>query len=130
MIRAYRKHLNIVSKIYMNNNTAIAPTTDCSSSFASLPVDSTYRTNQTCKEQAAVTYRRYRTQRDEGNEISTRSRGRPRVGPFNHVPDAYVLQFSRLRPLNLGRMDKECPHCYLLYWIDKRQETFSLKNPS
>ncbi|CEI88694.1 hypothetical protein RMCBS344292_03074 [Rhizopus microsporus] len=27
-------------------------------------------------------------------------------------------------------MDKECPHCHALHWIDERQETSSLRNPS
>ncbi|CEG72551.1 hypothetical protein RMATCC62417_08094 [Rhizopus microsporus] len=27
-------------------------------------------------------------------------------------------------------MDKECPHCHALHWIDERQETSSLSNPS
>ncbi|PHZ11007.1 uncharacterized protein RHIMIDRAFT_194869, partial [Rhizopus microsporus ATCC 52813] len=33
-------------------------------------------------------------------------------------------------PLNLGRMDKECSHCHALHWIDERQETSSMRNPS
>ena len=27
-------------------------------------------------------------------------------------------------------MDKECSHCHALYWIDERQKTSSLRNPS
>ncbi|CEI94958.1 hypothetical protein RMCBS344292_09159 [Rhizopus microsporus] len=46
------------------------------------------------------------------------------------MPAAYISQLSRLRPLDLGRMDKECPHCHVLHWIDERQETSSMRNPS
>jgi hypothetical protein len=27
-------------------------------------------------------------------------------------------------------MDKECPHCHALHWIDERQEISLMKNPS
>ncbi|ORE15182.1 hypothetical protein BCV71DRAFT_274273 [Rhizopus microsporus] len=43
---------------------------------------------------------------------------------------AYISQLFRLRPLGFGCMDKECTHCYSLHWIDERQETPSLRNPS
>ncbi|ORE00884.1 hypothetical protein BCV72DRAFT_180820, partial [Rhizopus microsporus var. microsporus] len=45
-------------------------------------------------------------------------------------PAAYISQLSRLRPLDLGRMDKECSHCHALHWIDERQEASSMRNPS
>jgi hypothetical protein len=43
---------------------------------------------------------------------------------------AYISQLSRLCPLDLGRMNKEYPHFHPLHWIDERQETSSLRNPS
>ncbi|ORE22587.1 hypothetical protein BCV71DRAFT_247426 [Rhizopus microsporus] len=52
-----------------------------------------------------------------------RPRGRSRAEPV-----AYISQLSRLRPLVLGHIDKECSHCHALYWIDERQETSSLSN--
>ncbi|ORE15213.1 hypothetical protein BCV71DRAFT_154103, partial [Rhizopus microsporus] len=84
---------------------------NCSSCHAPLPVDSAYRTCQTCREQVAATRRRR-----EDLELNL-------LRPF-------LLPISRLRPLNLGRMDKECLHCHALYWIDERQEISSMRNPT
>ncbi|ORE22981.1 hypothetical protein BCV71DRAFT_281027 [Rhizopus microsporus] len=76
----------------MNNDTVTALTTNCSSCRAPLPVDLAYRTCQTCRERVAATRRRRRT-----------------------IPAAYISHLSRLRPLDLGRMDKECSHCHVLH---------------
>ncbi|CEI87497.1 hypothetical protein RMCBS344292_01908 [Rhizopus microsporus] len=59
-----------------------------------------------------------------------RCRGRPRVEPSQTIPAAYIPQLSRLRPLDLGCMNRECSHCHALHWINERQETSSLSNPS
>ncbi|ORE12491.1 hypothetical protein BCV71DRAFT_154063, partial [Rhizopus microsporus] len=69
---------------------------NCSSCHAPLPADSRYRTCQ-----------------QEGRQV--RRRGRPRVEPSQTIPAAYISQLYRLRPLNLGRMDKECLHCHALH---------------
>jgi hypothetical protein len=45
-------------------------------------------------------------------------------------PAVYIPQLSRLRPLDLERMGKECPHCHVLPWVDERQEKSPLKSPS
>jgi hypothetical protein len=61
----------------------------------------------------------------ESPDAESRPRGRPRAEPV-----AYISQLSCLRPLDLGRMNKGYPHCHTLHWIDERQETPSLRNPS
>ncbi|CEJ00975.1 hypothetical protein RMCBS344292_15014 [Rhizopus microsporus] len=66
----------------------------------------------------------------ESVDVESRPRGRPRSDHANSIPAAYISQLSRLRPLDLGRMDKECPHYHALHWIDEKQETSSLSNPS
>ena len=114
----------------MNNDTVTALTTNCSSCRAPLPVDLAYRTCQTCREQVAATRRRRRAEQEEQEGSQVRRRGRPRVEPSQTIPAAYISQLYRLRPLNLGRMDKECLHCHALYWIDERQEISSMRNPT
>ncbi|CEG69102.1 hypothetical protein RMATCC62417_05240 [Rhizopus microsporus] len=122
-----------------NNNQSI---TSCSSCRAPLPVDSRHHICQACREWVAVSRRRRRAE-DQHKEadVATRPRGRPRTvesveaesrprGRPRTEPAAYISQLSRLRPLVLGRMDKECPHCHALRWIDERQEISSLSNPS
>ncbi|CEG73987.1 hypothetical protein RMATCC62417_09265 [Rhizopus microsporus] len=116
-------------------------TTSCSSCHAPLPVDSRHRTCQACRERVAASRRRRRAEdQHEEADVATRPRGRPRTvessdaesrprGRPRAEPAAYISQLSRPRPLALGRMDKECPHCHALHWIDERQET-SLSNPS
>ncbi|ORE12653.1 hypothetical protein BCV71DRAFT_190679 [Rhizopus microsporus] len=81
----------------MENNNSQG-TTSCSSCHAPLPVDSCYRTCQSCRERIAGSHRR---RRDE-------SRSRAESA-------AYISQLCHLRPLVLGRMDKECPHCHALH---------------
>ncbi|RCH92130.1 hypothetical protein CU097_003672, partial [Rhizopus azygosporus] len=49
----------------MNNNTVTTLTTNCSSCRAPLPIDSAYRTCQTCREQVAATRRRRRAEQEE-----------------------------------------------------------------
>ncbi|ORE22817.1 hypothetical protein BCV71DRAFT_240819 [Rhizopus microsporus] len=93
-------------------------TTSCSSCHAPLPVDSRHRTCQACRERVAESRRR-------PFDAESRPRGRPRAEPA-----AYISQHSRLRPLVLGSMDKECLHCHALHWIDETQDTSSLRNPS
>ena len=112
----------------MENNNQI--TTNYSSCYASLPFDSRHRTCQACRERVAASRHRRHTEEQEEGDIITRPRGRPRANPVEHVPAAYISQLSRLHPLNIGRMDKECPHCHVPHWIDERQETSSLRNPS
>ena len=113
-----------------NNNTVTVLTTNCSSCHAPLPADSRYRTCQVCREWVAASWRRRRAEQEEQEGRQVRRRGRPRVEPSQTIPAAYISQLSRLRPLGPGRMDKECPHCHALHWIDERQETSSLSNPS
>ncbi|CAO3676925.1 hypothetical protein G6F70_008468 [Rhizopus microsporus] len=60
----------------------------------------------------------------ESVDAESRPRGRPRAEPA-----AYISQLSRLRSLDLGRVDKECSHYHALHWIDERQKT-SLRSPS
>ncbi|ORE12910.1 hypothetical protein BCV71DRAFT_190218, partial [Rhizopus microsporus] len=67
---------------------------NCSSCRAPLPVDSVYRTCHTCRQQVTATGRRQ---------------------PSQTIPAAYISQLSHLRPLVLGRIDKEYPHCYALH---------------
>ncbi|ORE03852.1 hypothetical protein BCV72DRAFT_307851 [Rhizopus microsporus var. microsporus] len=86
----------------MNNNTVAAPTTNCSSCRAPLPVDSAYRTCQACREQVAATRRRRRAKQKEQEGSPVRRRERPRVEPSQIISAAYTLQLSRLRPLDLG----------------------------
>ncbi|ORE00847.1 hypothetical protein BCV72DRAFT_283125, partial [Rhizopus microsporus var. microsporus] len=112
----------------MENNTS--RTTICSSCVATLPADSRYRTCQACRERVAASRRRRRAEQEEQEGSPVRRRGRPRVEPSQTIPTAYISQLSRLRPLDLGRMDKECSHCHALRWIDERQETSSMRNPS
>jgi hypothetical protein len=114
----------------MDNNTVTVLTTNCSSCHAPLPIDSAYRTCQTYREQVAATRRRRRAEQEEQEGSPVRRRGRPRVEPSQTTPAAYISQLSRLRPLDLGRMDKKCPHCHALHWIDERQDTSSMRNPS
>ncbi|ORE15835.1 hypothetical protein BCV71DRAFT_273154 [Rhizopus microsporus] len=63
-------------------------------------------------------------------ELNKKSRKAAQVEPSQTIPAAYISQLSRLRPLDLGRMDKECSHCHALHWIDERQEISSLRSPS
>ncbi|CEG72751.1 hypothetical protein RMATCC62417_08250 [Rhizopus microsporus] len=86
----------------MNHNTVTIFTTNCSCHLPLL-VDSAYDTYQICTKQVTATRRKRRIQRGEGNEVSTRSRGRPRADPAGYIPTAYISQLYRLRPLNLGR---------------------------
>ena len=108
-----------------NNNQS---TTSCSSCLTPLPVDSRHRTCQACRERVAASRRRRRAEQEEQEGSQVRRRGRPRVEPTQTIPAAYIPQRSRIRPLDLGRMDKECPHCHALHWIDEKQETSSLSN--
>jgi hypothetical protein len=120
----------------MENNNQI--TINCSSYHSPLPIDSRHRTCQACRERVAASRRRRRAEgQQEETDVATRPRGRPRTVESSDAesrpraePAAYISQLSRLYPLNLGRMDKECPHCHALHWIDERQETSSLRNPS
>jgi hypothetical protein len=112
----------------IENNTS--RTTTCSSCVATLPTDSRYRACQVCKERVATSRRRHRSEQEEQEGSPVRGSGRPRVEPSQAISAAYISQLSRLRSLDLGRMDKECPHCHALRWIDERQETSSLGNPS
>ncbi|ORE16689.1 hypothetical protein BCV71DRAFT_265417 [Rhizopus microsporus] len=112
----------------MENNTS--RTTICSSCVATLPADSRYRTCQACREWVAASRRRCRAEQEEQEGRPVRRRGRPRVEPSQTIPAAYISQLSRPRPLDLGRMDKECPHCYALHWIDERQEISLMRNPT
>ncbi|CEJ05039.1 hypothetical protein RMCBS344292_18987 [Rhizopus microsporus] len=117
-------------------------TTSCSSCHAPLPVDSRHRTCQACRERIAASRRRRRAEQEEETDAATRSRGRSRRtvessdaeskprGRSRAEPAAYISQLSRLRPLVLGHMDKECLHCHALHWIDETQNTSSLRNPS
>ncbi|RCH85884.1 hypothetical protein CU097_002646 [Rhizopus azygosporus] len=98
-----------------NNNTVTALTTNCSSCRAPLPVDSVYRTCHTCRQQVTATGRRRRAEQEEQEGSPVRPRGRPRVEPSQTIPAAYISQLSHLRPLVLGRIDKEYPHCYALH---------------
>ncbi|CEG72231.1 hypothetical protein RMATCC62417_07822 [Rhizopus microsporus] len=122
-----------------NNNQS---TTSCSSCHTSLPVDSCNRTCQACRERVAASCHRCRAEdQHKETDAATRPRGRPSTvessdaegrprGRPRAEPAAYISQLSRLRLLDLGRMDKECPHCHTLHWIDERQETLSLSNQS
>ncbi|PHZ17411.1 uncharacterized protein RHIMIDRAFT_243485 [Rhizopus microsporus ATCC 52813] len=145
-----------------NNNQS---TTNCSSCYAPLPVDSRYRTCQIFRERVAASRRRRRAEDQqeeagvatrprgrprrtvesvdaegrprgrprrtvESADTESRPRGRPRPDHANSMPAACISQLSRLRSLDLGRMDKECSHCHALHWIDERQETSSMRNPS
>ncbi|ORE20539.1 hypothetical protein BCV71DRAFT_163036, partial [Rhizopus microsporus] len=85
-----------------------------SSCRAPLPVDSRYRTCQAFRERVAASRRRHR---------------RPRSDDANSMPAAYISQLSRLRPLGLGCMDKECPNCHALHWTGERQQNSSQSNP-
>ncbi|CEI94247.1 hypothetical protein RMCBS344292_08461 [Rhizopus microsporus] len=100
----------------MENNTS--RTAICSSCVATLPTDSRYRTCQACRERAAASRCRRRAEQEEQEGNPVRRRGRPRIEPSQTTPAAYISQFSRLRPLVLGRMDKGCLHCHASYWID------------
>ncbi|CEG67144.1 hypothetical protein RMATCC62417_03612 [Rhizopus microsporus] len=113
-----------------NNNTVTVLTTNCSSCHAPLPVDSAYRICQTCREQVAAIRRRRRAEQEEQEGRPVRRRGRPRVEISQTIPAAYISQLSRLRPLDLGCMDKECSHCHALRWFDERQEISSMRNPT
>ena len=84
-----------------NNNQS---TTSCSSCHAPLPVDLRHRTCQAYREWVAASRRRRRAEDQQEAGVATRPRGRPRAKPA-----VYISQLSRLRPLVLGRMDKECP---------------------
>ena len=109
----------------MENNTS--RTTTCSSYVATLPTDSRYCTCQACREKVAASRRRRRVELKDQEGSPVRLRGRPRIEPSQTIPAAYISQLSRLHPLDLGCMDKECSHCHALHWIDERQETSSLK---
>ncbi|CEI97782.1 hypothetical protein RMCBS344292_11908 [Rhizopus microsporus] len=112
----------------MKGNTS--RTTTSPSCVATLSADSRYRTCQACREGAAASRHRRRAEQEEQEGNPVRRRRRPRVEPSQTIHAAYISQLSRLRPLNLGRMDKECPHCHALHWIDERQETSSMRNPN
>ncbi|CEG66273.1 hypothetical protein RMATCC62417_02883 [Rhizopus microsporus] len=112
----------------MKGNTS--RTTTSSSCVATLPADSRYRTCQACREGVAASRHRRRAEQEEQEGNPVRRRRRPRVEPSQTIHAAYISQLSRLRPLNHGRMDKECPHCHALHWIDERQETSSMRNPN
>ncbi|ORE12542.1 hypothetical protein BCV71DRAFT_240043, partial [Rhizopus microsporus] len=127
----------------MENNNNNQSTTSCSSCHASLSVDSRHRTCQAGRKRVAASRRRHRVEdQQEEAGVTTRPRGRPRRtvesvdaesrprGKPRAEPAAYISQLSRLRSLDLGRMDKECSHCHALHWIDERQEALSLRNPS
>ncbi|ORE12512.1 hypothetical protein BCV71DRAFT_280927 [Rhizopus microsporus] len=97
---------------------------------------------RTFRERVAASRRRRRVEDEhEETDVATRPRGRPRTiessdaesrsrGRLRAEPAVYISQLSRLRPLDLGRMDKECSHCHALHWIDERQKTSSLSNSS
>ena len=107
-----------------NNNQS---TTSCSSSRAPLPVDSRHRTCQACRERVAASCCRRRVEDQyEETDAVIRPRGRPRTiessdaeskprGRHRAEPAAYISQLSRLCPLYLGRMDKECSHYHALH---------------
>jgi hypothetical protein len=130
----------------MNNTTTTITTTGIPTNYSacgmSLESNSAYRTCQTCRERVAASRRRRRAEdQQEEAVVVTRPRGRPRTvessdaesrprGRPRAEPAAYISQLSYLRPLDLGHMGKEFPHCHALHWIDARQETSSLRNPS
>ncbi|CAO3700079.1 unnamed protein product [Rhizopus microsporus] len=126
-----------------NNNQS---TTSRSSCRAPLPVDSRYRTCQAFRERVAASRRRHRAEDQqeeadiatrprgrprtiESSDAESRPRGRPRSDDANSMPAAYISQLSRLRPLGLGCMDKECPNCHALHWTGERQQNSSQSNP-
>ncbi|CEJ03913.1 hypothetical protein RMCBS344292_17886 [Rhizopus microsporus] len=121
-----------------NNNQSITIYSSCR---VPLPVDSHHRICQACRERVAESRRRRRPEDQQEAGVTTRPRERPRTVESSNAesrprgrpraePAACISQLSRLCPLALGRMDKECPHCHALHWIDERQETLSLSNPS
>ncbi|KAG1176723.1 hypothetical protein G6F70_003091 [Rhizopus microsporus] len=131
---AYNYELTIES----NNNQSITIYSSCR---VPLPVDSHHRICQACRERVAESRRRRRPEDQQEAGVTTRPRERPRTVESSNAesrprgrpraePAACISQLSRLCPLALGRMDKECPHCHALHWIDERQETLSLSNPS
>ncbi|CEJ01709.1 hypothetical protein RMCBS344292_15731 [Rhizopus microsporus] len=77
-----------------NNNTITVLTTNCSSCHAPLPVDSAYRTCQTCREQVAATRRKRRAEQEEQEGRPVKRRGRPRVEPSQAIPTAYISPSS------------------------------------
>ncbi|PHZ10815.1 uncharacterized protein RHIMIDRAFT_238957 [Rhizopus microsporus ATCC 52813] len=91
---------------------------------------SLYNKNTQLEERVAASRRRCQAEQEEQEGSPVRRRGRPRVEPSQTIPAAYISQLSRLRLLDLGRMDKECSHCHALHWIDERQETSSMRYPS
>ncbi|CEG77630.1 hypothetical protein RMATCC62417_12344 [Rhizopus microsporus] len=116
----------------MENNNQIK--TSCSSCHEHLPFNSRHRTCQTCREGVAASRCKRRTEEQEEGDIAARPRGRPRgrprADPVEHVLAACISQLFCLCLLNLGRMDKKCPHSHALHWIDERQESSSLRDPS
>ncbi|CEG76789.1 hypothetical protein RMATCC62417_11641 [Rhizopus microsporus] len=127
----------------MNNTTTITGIpANCSACGMSLESNSAYRACQTCRERVVASRRRRRAEdQQEEAGVATRSRGRPRTvetsdaesrpkGRPRAEPAAYISQLSHLRPLGLERMSKECPRYHTLHWINERQETSSMRNPS
>ncbi|PHZ16827.1 uncharacterized protein RHIMIDRAFT_289552 [Rhizopus microsporus ATCC 52813] len=80
------------------------------------------------RERVAASRRRRRAEQEEQEGSPVRRRGRPRVEPSQNISAAYILQLSHIRPLDLECMDKECPYCHALHWIDNRKETSSMRN--
>ncbi|CEG76449.1 hypothetical protein RMATCC62417_11345 [Rhizopus microsporus] len=126
----------------MENNTS--RTTICSSCVATLPADSHHRACQACRGRVAALRRRRRAEgQQEEAGIATRPRGtvesvdaegrprgRSRSDHANSMPAAYISLLSHLHPLEPKRMDKECPNCHALHWIDERQQNSSQSNLS
>ncbi|CEG64629.1 hypothetical protein RMATCC62417_01568 [Rhizopus microsporus] len=103
----------------MNNTTTRIPT-NCSACGMSLENNSAYRICQIRRERVAASRHRCRAEeQQEDAVVATRPRGRSkRTGEFADAESqargrpradsiAYISQFSRLRSLDLGRLDKE-----------------------
>ncbi|THC87783.1 hypothetical protein EYZ11_012768 [Aspergillus tanneri] len=50
-------------------------------------------------------------------------------GLHGPLPLGYRSQIHHMRPLDLGRMDLECPYCKALHWKGERENGSTLRNP-
>ncbi|THC87616.1 hypothetical protein EYZ11_012937 [Aspergillus tanneri] len=50
-------------------------------------------------------------------------------GLHGPLPLGYRSQIYYIRPLDLGRMDLECPYCEALHWKGERENGSTLRNP-
>ncbi|KAI9329433.1 hypothetical protein BD770DRAFT_449674 [Pilaira anomala] len=123
--------MNILLELQKNKFIIRSITTKiCSSCRTSLDADYTFETCIDCRERSKI-YNRNRcllrrsaatvsvrsTEVDEATlETGSNIRAERATRPAEVVPAAYISELDKMEPLDLGRMDIQCPDCKVYHW--------------